>query len=410
MTRKNKTKSKADELLDELLGECQSAEDILGQHGLIKQLTRRALERALKGELTAHLGYEPHERSAAPRANARNGTTPKRLLLEGGEIYLDTPRDRDGSFEPQIVRKGQRRIAGLERQIIALYGRGLTTREIQHHLQELYEVEVSATLISNVTAEVSSEVQIWQNRPLEPIYPIVYFDALFVKSRQGGLSAPRAVYLALAITLEGNKELLGVWIADQEGASFWLSVFTELRNRGMQDCLIACVDGLKGFEQAIQAVFPRTCLQLCIVHQIRNSLRYVNYKHRKEVAADLRQVYTAATVKAAEQELETFARKWAPLYPRIAESWRRNWAQLSTFFDHPPEIRKIIYTTNAIESLNYSLRRVLKNRGAFPDDDSVMKVLYLAVANASKRWTRPVHNWIDARNRFMIMFPDRLPQ
>jgi len=410
MSRKKKTKSRADELLDELLGECKSAEDILGRDGLIKQLTKRALERALKGELTTHLGYEPHERCEESRGNARNGTTPKKLLLEDGQIFLDTPRDRDGSFEPQIVRKGQRRIEGLERQIVALYARGLTTREIQNHLQELYQVEVSATLISNVTAEITAEVQAWQNRPLDAIYPIVYFDALFVKSRQGGHSAPRAVYLALAITLEGNKELLGMWIADQEGASFWLSVFTELRNRGMQDCLIACVDGLKGFEQAIQTVFPRTCLQLCIVHQIRNSLRYVNYKHRKEVAEDLRQVYTAPTVSAAEQQLQAFAHKWDSQYPRIAESWRRNWAQLSTFFDHPPEIRKIIYTTNAIESLNYSLRRVLKNRGAFPDDDSIMKVLFLAVNNASKRWTRPVHSWIDARNRFMIMFPDRLPQ
>jgi putative transposase len=410
MTRKKKTKSRADELLDEMLGECKSAEDILGRDGLIKQLTKRALERALKGELTTHLGYEPHERSDEPRGNARNGSTPKKLLLEDGEIYLETPRDRNGSFEPQIVRKGQRRIEGLERQIIALYARGMTTREIQSHLQELYQVEVSATLISNVTAEITAEVQAWQNRPLDALYPIVYFDALFVKSRQGGHSAPRAVYLALAITMQGNKELLGMWIADQEGASFWLSVFTELRNRGMQDCLIACVDGLKGFEQAIQTVFPRTCLQLCIVHQIRNSLRYVNYKHRKEVAADLRQVYTAPTLSAAEQQLEAFARKWDSQYPRIAESWRRNWAQLSTFFDHPPEIRKIIYTTNAVESLNYSLRRVLTNRGAFPDNGSIMKVLYLAVNNASKRWTRPVHNWIDARNRFMIMFPDRLPQ
>lgn len=410
MSRKKKAKSRADELLDELLGECKSAEDILGRDGLIKQLTKRALERALKGELTTHLGYGPHERSSEPHGNTRNGTTPKTLVLEDGEIQLDTPRDRDGSFEPQIVRKGQRRIEGLERQIIALYARGLTTRDIQNHLRELYQVEVSAALISNVTAEVTAEVQVWQNRPLDAIYPIVYFDALFVKSRHTGPSAPRAVYLALAITLEGNKELLGMWISDQEGASFWLSVFTELRNRGMQDCLIACVDGLKGLEQAIQAVFPRTCLQLCIVHQIRNSLRYVNYKHRKELAGDLRQVYSAPTVSAAEQELEAFARKWDSQYPRIAESWRRNWAQLSTFFDHPPEIRKIIYTTNAIESLNYSLRRVLKNRGAFPDNDSIMKVLYLAVANASKRWTRPLHNWIEARTRFMIMFPDRLPQ
>ena len=407
MTRKKKTR--ADELLDELLAECKSPEDILGRHGLIKQLTKRAVERALSGELTAHLGYEPHDRSEERRSNTRNGTSSKTVLLQDGALELEVPRDRDGSFEPQLVPKGQRRLAVMDQQIIALYARGLTTREIQAHLQELYEVEVSPALISSVTAEVSAEVQAWQNRALEALYPIVYFDALFVKSRQNGVSSNRAVYLALAINLEGQKELLGMWISDSEGAKFWLSVFTELQNRGMRDCLIACVDGLKGFEDALQAVFPRTRAQLCLVHKVRSSLRYVPVKQRKAVAADLREIYSSPTLSAAEAALERFAERWEEHYPLISKSWRRDWALLTTFFDYPPEIRKVIYTTNAIESLNYSLRRVLKNRGAFPDDASVLKVLYLAIQRAAKKWTMPLHNWGAVLNRFAIMFPDRMP-
>jgi len=410
MTRKTKIKSKADQLLDELLSECKSPEDILGKHGLVDQLRRRAIERALSGELTAHLGYQPHERSEDRRENTRNGTSHKQVLTQDGTMELAIPRDRLGTFEPQLVPKGERRLKRMDEQIIALYARGLTTRDIQSHLLELYGVEVSPTLISNVTAEVSAEVQAWQNRPLEAVYPIVYFDALFVKTRQSGLSTARAVYLALAVNLEGRKELLGMWIAEQEGASFWLSVLTELQNRGMRDCLIACVDGLSGFEQALEAVFPRASLQLCIVHQVRNSLRQTSWKHRKALAHGLRAIYTAPTVVAGEQVLEEFARQWDELYPRISQSWRRHWAKLSPLFDYPPEIRKVIYTTNAIESLNYSLRRVLNNRGAFPDDASVQKILYLAINKASKKWTMPMHNWLDALNRFMIMFPNRLPQ
>jgi transposase-like protein len=411
MTRKKaKIKSKADQLLDELLADCKTPEDILGRHGLIDQLGKRAIERALNGELTTHLGYEPHERAEERRENTRNGTSSKSVLTQDGTMELSIPRDRLGTFEPQLVPKGERRLKRMDEQIVALYARGLTTRDIQGHLLELYGVEVSPTLISNVTAEVSAEVQAWQSRPLEAMYPIVYFDALFVKTRQSGVSATRAVYLALAINLEGRKELLGMWIAGQEGASFWLSVLTELQNRGMRDCLIACVDGLSGFEQAIEAVFPRSCVQLCIVHQVRNSLRQTSWKHRKALAQELRAIYTAPTVAAGEQALEEFAQRWDEQYPRISQSWRRQWTKLSPLFDFPPEIRKVIYTTNAIESLNYSLRRVLNNRGAFPDDASVQKILYLAINKASRKWTMPLHNWLDALNRFMIMFPNRLPQ
>jgi putative transposase len=408
--RKKKIKSRADQLLDELLSECKTPEEILGANGLVQQLTKRAIERALAGELTSHLGYSAHERAQEPRQNTRNGSSPKTLGSEHGPISIEVPRDRAGSFEPQLIPKGERRLKRIDEQIIALYSRGMTTRDIQSHLLEIYGVEVSPSLISNVTAEVSADAQAWQSRPLEQIYPIVYFDALFVKTRQSGVSSSRAVYLALAINMQGHKELLGLWIAETEGASFWLSVLTELQNRGMHDCLIACVDGLNGFEQAIETVFPRTCLQLCIVHQVRNSLRQTSWKHRKALAADLRRIYNAPTVKAAEEELEQFAARWDELYPRISQSWRRHWSKLITLFDYPPEIRKVIYTTNAIESLNYSLRRALNNRGAFPDDDSVRKLLYLAINKASRKWTMPIHDWFAALNRFMIMFPNRLPQ
>jgi transposase-like protein len=409
MARKKKLKSETDELLDQLLAKCKTREEVIGEGGLLRQLTKRAMERMLSGELTEHLGYEAHEKAEEPRSNTRNGTTPKTVLLQDGSMELEIPRDRDGSFEPQLIRKGQRRLEVMDRQIIALYARGLTTREIQAHLQELYGVEVSPGLISTVTAEVSAEVQAWQNRPLDAMYPIVYFDALFVKSRQGGMASNRAVYLALAINLEGQKELLGMWINDSEGAKFWLSIFTELQNRGMRDCLVACADGLKGFPEALQAVFPRASAQLCIVHKVRNSLRYVPVKQRKAVAADLREIYSAPSVSAAEAALDLFAERWDEHYPLISKLWRRDWSLLTTFFDYPPEIRKVIYTTNAIESLNYSLRRVLKNRGAFPDDASVMKVLYLAIQRAAKRWTMPLHNWGAALNRFAIMFPNRMP-
>lgn len=410
MSSETKSKQgKVDQLLDELLSECESPEQVLGKEGLLGQMTQRLMERALAGELTAHLGYPVNEKQPdGRRKNTRNGSSSKTVLSGNGSLELSIPRDREGTFEPALVPKGTRRLPQFDDQVIALYARGLTNRQIQGHLLEMYGVEVSASLISEVTEQVSDEVRTWQSRALEPLYPIVYFDALFVKNRQSGVSSLRAVYVALALTMRGNKELLGLWINESEGAKFWLGVFTELQNRGMRDCLIACVDGLTGFKEAIQAVFPNTAVQLCVVHKIRSSLRRVPWRDRKLVAADLRQVYSAPTLAAAEQELERFAATWDERYAMISLSWRRDWNELTTFFDYPPEIRRVLYTTNAIESLNYSLRRILRNRGAFPDDASVLKLLYLAIMRASTHWTHPVADWGGTLNRFAILFPDRI--
>lgn len=402
------TGEERDRLLDELLKDCKTPDDILGKQGLVQQLTKRAVERALSAEMTEHLGYERNERALDRRENTRNGNTSKTVLADSGAIALEVPRDRDGSFEPKLVRKGQRRLAGFDEKVIALYARGLSTREIQAHLEELYSVEVSPALISAVTEQVSDEVRAWQSRGLDTLYPIIYFDALFVKTRQTGPASVRAVYLALGITAQGQKELLGLWMAASEGATFWLGIFTELQARGLKDCFVACVEGLSGFAQALEAVYPNTAVQLCIVHKVRSSLRYVPWKARKAVAAGLRAVYSAPTLKQAEAALEDFARTWDGEYPTISRSWRQDWGALSTFFDYPPILRKVLYTTNAIESLNYSLRRVLKNRGAFPDDDSVLKVLYLAIERAAKKWTMPIHDWPTVINRFVIMFGNRM--
>jgi len=291
----------------------------------------------------------------------------------------------------------------------SLYSRGLSTRDIQGQIEELYGVEVSPTLISNITNAVMDDVRAWQSRPLSSVYPILYFDALFVKSRQEGPVKNKAVYLALGINLEGEKELLGLWIAETEGSKFWFTVFNELKNRGVQDCFIACVDGLKGLPEAIEAVYPHTQVQLCIVHKLRNSFKYVPWKDRKAVAKDLRAVYAAATIEEAEQALEDFCKLWDAKYPAISPSWRSDWDRLTVFFDYTPDIRKVIYTTNAIESLNYSLRKILKNRGAFPNDDSIIKILYLAINRVSKKWTMPIRNWKAALNQFVIMFGNRVP-
>lgn len=401
---------KFDALLDDLLKDCQSPEDILGQNGLLKQLTKRLVERALEGELTAHLGYEPHELGEGARENRRNGRGNKRLQTETGPLPIEVPRDREGSFDPQLVKKRQRRLSGLDDVVLSLYARGLSTREIQGHLEELYGTEVSPTLISQVTDAVLDEVKAWQNRPLEALYPILYLDALRVKSREDGTVRNRAVYVALGVTLTGHKELLGLWIAPTEGAKFWLSVLTELKNRGMQDCFIACVDGLTGFPEAIETVFPKTQVQLCLVHKVRNSLAYVSYKDRRAVAKDLKTIYTAPTLEGAENALERFAETWDGRYPAISSSWLADWDRLTPLFEYPPEIRQVIYTTNAIESLNRSLRRVLKTRGAFPSDEAIRKVLYLALKNVSKKWTMPIANWNVALNQFAILFADRMPK
>jgi putative transposase len=406
MTRK---KSKQDTLIDELLEDCQDPKDILGKNGLLKQLTKRLVERTLEAELSGHLGYEPHSIKGRGSGNNRNGKGHKTVQSDTGALEIEVPRDRNGTFEPQLVKKRQRRLEGFDDKVIALYARGLSTRDIQGQLEELYGAEVSPTLISNVTNAVMEDVRAWQSRPLSAVYPILYFDALFVKSRQEGPVKNKAVYLALGINLEGEKELLGLWIAETEGSKFWLSVFNELKSRGVQDCFIACVDGLKGLPEAIETVFPHTRVQLCIVHKLRNSFKYVPWKDRKEVAKDLRAVYGATTLTEAEEALERFSEKWDAKYPAISPSWRAEWERLTVFFDYSPEIRKVIYTTNAIESLNYTLRRMLKTRGSFPNDDSILKILYLAINRVSKKWTMPIRNWKAALNQFVILFGDRVP-
>jgi transposase-like protein len=401
-------KSKQDALIDELLQDCNDPQEILGKNGLLKQLTKRLVERTLEAELTDHLGYAPNASKGRGSGNNRNGKSQKTVQSDSGPLQIEVPRDRNGSFDPQMIKKRQRRLKGFDEKVIAFYARGMSTRDIQAQLQELYGVEVSPTLISNVTAAVMDEVCAWQSRPLSAVYPIVYFDAIFVKSRQEGPVKNKAVYLALGINLNGEKELLGLWMADTEGSRFWLMVFNELKNRGVQDCFIACVDGLKGLPEAIESVFPQTQVQLCIVHKLRNSFKYVPWKERKAVAADLRAIYAAATLKEAEQALERFSECWDAKYPAISPSWRKDWARLTVFFDYSPEIRKVIYTTNAIESLNYSLRRMLKSRGAFPNDDAIFKVLYLAINRVAKKWTMPIRDWKAALNQFVILFGDRV--
>ena len=398
----------SDKLIDQLLDGCDSPEDILGEAGLLKQLTKKVAERALEAEMQAHLGYAPNDATGNNSGNSRNGKTKKAVRSTNGDVELDIPRDRNGSFEPKLVRKGERQLNGFDERIVALYARGMTTRDIQAYLEEAYGVEVSPTFISQVTNEVMEEVKAWQHRPLAKLYPVVYLDCLVVRSRDSGVVQNKSVYLALGINTDGEKELLGLWMAQTEGAKFWLSVMNELKNRGVDDIFIACCDGLKGFPEAIEAVYPKTQVQLCIVHQIRHSLRYVNWKQRKIIAADLKLIYGAATRAAAEQALEEFAEKWDEEHPTISRSWRANWERLSVFFEYPAEIRKAIYTTNAIESLNASLRKITKTRRSFPNDEAIMKVLYLALHQASKKWTMPIRNWKPAMAQFEIMYQDRI--
>ena len=399
-----------DEVLNELLRDYQKPEDLLGHNGLLKQLQKRLLEKALGAELTVHLGYGKHDPAGRNSGNSRNGTSPKTMKGEFGNLELATPRDRNGSFEPQIVAKGQRRFEGFDQAIISLYARGLTTREIEGHLLEIYGVEVSPALVSQVTDAVSGDVRAWQSRPLEEVYPIVYFDALWGKVRDNGPVVKVAVYLALGITLAGQKEVLGMWAAYSEGAKFWLHVLTELKNRGVRDIFIGCVDGLKGFPEAMEVVFPATEVQLCLVHMVRHSLSYVGWRERKAVAADLKAIYRAATVAQAEQALSAFEAKWDRKYPSISKSWRTHWPELITFMKYPAEIRKAIYTTNAIESLNRSLRKISKNRGVFPNQESLLKLYYLALERIAKKWTLPIPNWRGALNRFALEFGERMPQ
>jgi putative transposase len=397
------------ELIDELLSDYKNPEDLLGEGGIFKELKKALLERALSAELSDHLGYDKGDPKGKKTGNSRNGHGSKRLTGEDGEMEIAVPRDRDASFEPQIVKKGQRRFDGFDDKIISMYARGMSVREIRGHLEELYGVDVSPDLISRVTDEVMDEVREWQSRPLDEVYPIIIFDALRVKIRDEGTVRNKAVYLALGFTIEGHKEVLGLWIEQTEGAKFWLRVVNEIKNRGVNDVFIAVVDGLKGFPEAISAVFPETSVQTCIVHMIRHSLNYVPWNERKAVAADLKAIYRAESADAAALRLDAFEEKWDGKYPPIGQSWRRNWEQVIPFFAYPEAVRKIIYTTNAIESLNMSLRKIIKNRGHFPSDDAATKLLYLALRNAAKKWTMPPRTWKAALNQFAILFQDRFP-
>jgi putative transposase len=398
------------ELIDELLKDYPDPQDVLAEDGLLKQLTKAVIERCLETELDTHLGYPKHGRAGTATGNRRNGHSQKTLKGEQGQIDIEVPRDRQGSFEPQLVKKGQTRLEGFDEKILALYARGMTTRDIQAQMQELYGVEVSPTLISNVTEAVMDEVRQWQARPLEAVYPIVYFDCLVVKVRENQRVTNKSLYLALGINLTGYKELLGMWLAQNEGAKFWLAVLTELQNRGVKDVFIACVDGLTGLPEAIEAAYPQARVQLCLVHLVRRSLRYVSYKHMKEGATDLKAIYSASTEAEAELNLEVFAEKWDARYPSMSKSWRAHWARVIPLFAFPADIRKVIYTTNAIESLNMTLRKVTRHHRIFPSDEAVYKVVYLAIRNLSKKWTMPIHDWNPALNRFAVEFGERFPQ
>jgi putative transposase len=395
------------DLVDELLKGYEKPEDIVGENGLLKRLTKALLERALNAELTHHLGYEKHDPAGHNSGNSRNGVTSKTVKGEFGEIVVDTPRDRNGSFEPQILGKHQTRFDGFDDKILSLYARGMTTREIQGHLQEMYGVEVSPTLISDVTDAVLNEVKVWQNRPLEAIYGVVYLDALYVKMRHEGRVENRAVYVAIGIDLEGRKEVLGLWTSGNEGAKFWLGVLTELKNRGVKDILIVCIDGLKGFPQAVEAVFPEARVQLCIVHMVRASLNYVSWKERKFVAADLKAIYRAATERQAAKELDEFIGKWGGRYQAIGKLWKENWDRVTPFFDFPAEVRKMIYTTNAVESLHMTMRKIIKTRGSFPSEEAALKLLYLALRNVSAKW-EAIQHWRQALNQFEMLWGDRI--
>jgi len=396
------------ELLDELLKDYEKPEDLLGKDGIFDQLKKAVMERALGAELTEHLGYEEGDPSGKGSGNSRNGYGKKRVTTDSSQVEIEVPRDREGSFEPRLVRKRQTRLPGFDEKVISMYARGMTVREIQGHLEELYGIGVSPDLISRVTSEVLDEVKAWQSRPLERLYMVVFFDALRVKIRDEGVVRNKAVYLALGVRTDGTKEILGLWIEQNEGAKFWLLVMNELKNRGVDDILIAVVDGLKGFPETINTTFPKTRVQTCIVHLLRHSLKFVGFKERRQVAGALKAIYQAPTAEAAEEGLSEFESTWDDRYPAIGRSWRRNWEHVIPFFDFPPDIRRVIYTTNAIESLHSSIRKVIKNRGHFPNDEAATKLIYLALRNIEKKWIMPARTWKEALNQFAVLFEDRL--
>ena len=405
MTQKIET-SKINAAVDLLIDSDVDLSNALGKDGLIKQLSQRILERALQAEMDDHLGYNRYDRSGLE--NSRNGDFQKNLITDNGLIELNVPRDRNGNFEPANVKKKQSRVAGLDQKIVSLYAKGMSLSDIKMQLQELYDADISESLISKITDGVAEEVKAWQSRALESIYPIVFFDCLVVKVRHEKRIINKSVYVALGIDLSGQKDILGLWISENEGAKFWLNNLTEMKNRGMNDMLIACTDNLTGMSDAISSVYPKCEHQLCIVHQIRNSLKFVSYKDRKELVADLKPIYQAATEDAAHIALEAFDSKWSNQYPQIAKSWYANWENLVLFLQYPKSIRQIIYTTNSIESLNSQLRKVTKNKRVFPSDESVFKTLYLTINYITAKWTMPIRNWNEAMAHFLIKFDDRI--
>ncbi|MFA7118662.1 MAG: IS256 family transposase [Sphaerochaetaceae bacterium] len=409
MTKRNKREKDAiDEIVDQLDLNGVTQDELFGEGGIVKVLTTRILNKALEAEMDNHLGYQKHSSLGDLSGNNRNGYSTKKVLTQDQEAEISIPRDRNGSFKPAIVPKYEKRLPIFNEQIIALYSSGMTVRDIQAHLQEIYGVEVSPELVSRVTDSLLVEVREWRNRPLCSVYPVVYLDALRVNSRESGKNQNKALYIALGITMEGHKEVLGFYLSESEGAKFWMSVLTDLKNRGVNDIFIACMDGLTGFPDAVRAVFPQTKVQLCIVHMVRNSTKFVSYKDLKAVCRDLKKIYTASTEEEALLSLDDFGKAWNDKYSMIQKSWESHWGDLCEFFSYPKEIRKVIYTTNAIESLNFSLRKVTKNRAAFPTDDSIYKIMYLAINKASKKWTMPISNWGAALNQFSIMFEGRV--
>jgi len=399
----------SDEVIDELLAGARTEEEIVGPGGVLAQLTKRLVERAMSTELSEHLGYEPHQEPPGGVGNTRNGSTPKTLATEHGPVDVRTPRDRNGSFEPQIVRKGQRRFQGFDDKILALYSRGLSTRDIEAHLAEIYGVAVGRDLISRVTDAVMEDVREWQQRPLDDVYPVIFLDALVLKVREGGTVQRKACYLALGVSVEGERDVLGMWFQETEGAKFWMQILSELKQRGVRDILICCVDGLKGFPEAIEAVFPTTTVQTCIVHLIRHSLKYVPRREYDQVTKDLKPIYTAVDADAARVALERFDEKWGARFPVITQAWLNAWEYVTPFLAFPPELRRVIYTTNAIEALNRQLRKAIKTKGHFPNEEAARKLIYLAITNAVPAWTR-TRNWTTALLAFKIHFGDRLPE
>lgn len=410
MLAKTKEKDVIDQLLDQIDFHGMTAEELAGENGLLKKLTSRFYSKALDAEMDEHLGYKKNDNAGDNSGNSRNGYTRKTVITDDNDtIEVQVSRDRNSTFEPVIIPKHEKRTPLFNDQIISMYSFGMSTRDIQRHLQQVYGVEVSPETISNITESIMADVREWQNRPLEKSYPILFLDALRVNSRQDGKNVNKALYVALAINWEGRKEVLGLWLADTEGAKFWMSVLTDIKNRGTEDILIACMDGLTGFPDAVKAVFPDTHIQHCIVHMIRNSTKFVSYKDLKAVCRDLKEVYSAINAESGHEALEEFGKKWNDKYPMIQASWERNWNDLTEFFNYPKDIRRAIYTTNAIESLNFSLRKVTRNKSSFPDDDSIYKVMYLAIKNASTRWTMSIKDWGLAVNQFAILFDGRVP-